>query len=296
MTIEQLYCLVKIAETQSFSLAAQELYMSQQNLSSIVARLEEAFNCKIFKRSPRQITLTEQGQLLLPKIEALLSQYEDCLSTFCQERTTIRLIVSSPLTVENFCSFYDEVSKYNLRLSVVEDNSPQRIIEKIINKEARFGLVMLYHPLETEWDKALQVVKFYDAPLNFIVPSDHPLAKRMSIPFQECLHYPLILDNDQIVRDNILQYNLKRLNLSEPYTIVAEVNLLSNIIEMVRRGHGFGFAAITADADQLAQWGLTYIPIADVPHAQASLIYHKDTLLSADDRLLLKYLKKYFAK
>ena len=63
---------------------------------------------------------------------------------------------------------------------------------------------------------------------------------------------------------------------------------------MVRHGHGFGFAAITADKDQLAQRGLTFLPITDLPHAQASLIYHKDTLLSADDRLLLKYLKKYF--
>ncbi len=44
MMIEQLYCLVKVAKLQSFSLAAQDLYMSQQNLSGIVARLEEAFN------------------------------------------------------------------------------------------------------------------------------------------------------------------------------------------------------------------------------------------------------------
>ena len=296
MMIEQLYCLVKVAKLQSFSLAAQDLYMSQQNLSGIVARLEEAFNCKIFKRSRKQITLTEQGKIVLPTIEALLAQYEDCLNTFSPERTVIRLLVSSPLTVENFCRFYDEISRHDLQLSVTEDNAPQSIIAKIISKEARFGLVMLYHPLETPWDKALEVVKFFEAPLHFIVPADHPLAHQAGITFKECLRYPLILDNDHIAQENIIQYNMKRLKLKEPYTVVAEVNLLSNIIEMVRHHHGFGFAASVVGEAQLAQWDLKLIPITDVLPAQASLLYHKDTLLNADDRLLLGYLKKYFSK
>ena len=295
MNIEQLYYLKAIERTQSFSLAAQALYTSQQNLSNIVSRLEKRLNCKIFVRSKKGITLTPCGEVLMPKIDALLSQYEDLLAAFNDAHSEIRLIISSILTFDHFCDFFDVISRQSFAITITEDNSPENILDKVRERAARFGLIMLYHPLRSQLLQELCVVKYYDAPVGFLVPASHPLADRETVTFAECLQYPLVLDNENIVKNNILQYNLTQKKLSCPYTITAEVNI-SKLMAMIAHDHGCGFAAEKKNqAAYLEEQGLCLIPISDIPHAQASLIYRRDTLIGDHDRQLMAYLKRYFA-
>lgn len=295
MNIEQLYYLKMVERTQSFSLAAQALYTSQQNLSNIVSRLEKKLNCKIFVRSKKGITLTPCGQVLMPKIDALLSQYEDLLAAFNDDHSEIKLVISSILTFDRFYDFFEVISRQSFAISISEDNSPENIIEKVRTKEARFGLIMLYHPLQPQLTQELCVVKFYDAPVGFIVPQAHPLAERETVTFAECLKYPLVIDNENIVKNNILQYNLNQKKLAEHYTITAEVNI-NKLIAMIAHEYGCGFAVEKKNQEAyLSELGLCLIPISDIPHAQASLIYRKDTLIGDHDRQLMAYLRSYFA-
>ena len=51
MRIEHLIYLQEIVKKKSFTNAAEALYISQQSLSEIVAKIEEQFHFKIFNRS-----------------------------------------------------------------------------------------------------------------------------------------------------------------------------------------------------------------------------------------------------
>lgn len=53
-----------VANTGNISKAAKELYISQPAISKSIQKLEESIGCKLFTRSSRGVTLTEEGELL----------------------------------------------------------------------------------------------------------------------------------------------------------------------------------------------------------------------------------------
>lgn len=53
-----------VANTGNISKAAKELYISQPAISKSIQKLEDGIGCKLFARSSRGVTLTEEGELL----------------------------------------------------------------------------------------------------------------------------------------------------------------------------------------------------------------------------------------
>ncbi|WP_294148697.1 LysR family transcriptional regulator [uncultured Clostridium sp.] len=76
MNFVDLQCFLAAAEEMSFTRAAVRLYMSQQALSSHIAKLETYYETKLFDRQP-PLTLTETGKALLPYAEKILNQGEE---------------------------------------------------------------------------------------------------------------------------------------------------------------------------------------------------------------------------
>lgn len=80
----ELYRVFKeVAETGNISEAAKNLYISQSAVSQSVKQLETALQARLFARSPRGVSLTEEGRMLYPYIRGalgLISTGEDKLS------------------------------------------------------------------------------------------------------------------------------------------------------------------------------------------------------------------------
>lgn len=63
----------------SFTLAAEELCISKGAISYQIRRLEEVLQCSLFKRSVRQVYLTDSGQMLLHTTRHLFNELGDTL-------------------------------------------------------------------------------------------------------------------------------------------------------------------------------------------------------------------------
>lgn len=60
-----LRCFVAVAETQSFTHAAERLHMTQPSLSIQVSQLEKRLGCQLFERTTREVVITPAGRRLL---------------------------------------------------------------------------------------------------------------------------------------------------------------------------------------------------------------------------------------
>ncbi len=76
MNIKQLRFAYAIARTESFSLAAEECFVTQPTLSNAIAQLEDELKNKLFERTTRSVQLTPFGQYMMPKIEKALHELE----------------------------------------------------------------------------------------------------------------------------------------------------------------------------------------------------------------------------
>ena len=80
MELRHLRYFVSVARALSFTKAATELRIAQPALSRQVQDLEEEIGVELFRRSPRGVTLTAEGELLLEEAEVLLRQAESTIA------------------------------------------------------------------------------------------------------------------------------------------------------------------------------------------------------------------------
>lgn len=240
MKIEQLYYLKKIVETGSFTLAAEQSFISQQSLSEAVARIEREYNFKIFIRSRKGVRLTEQGEKFMQDVDVLLAQYEYIRRTYGDGQPKQLRICASFVATE-LC-WQETIVAFNKRypevaLKIYERSDLNQILQDV--NELRYDLALMAIPCEL-WKNLKQFnnVKvdtlLYD---NFclLVAPEHPFAQKKSITLAECLKEPLILENNHLVKNYILDYYIERYQLTKNYHVMMEVNGPSNSNSLLKK-------------------------------------------------------------
>ena len=76
MNIEHLRLFVRIAATHNISLAGKELGLSAPVASMHIGKLEKSIGARLVHRTTRKVSLTEEGEALLPYAEEILSSVD----------------------------------------------------------------------------------------------------------------------------------------------------------------------------------------------------------------------------
>lgn len=87
MELKQLEHFLKVVETGNFSLAAEELYISQSSFSKQIIALEKELGCTLFDRSKRKIALTPAGEALVDHARTLVQISQAMLSDLAQYKS-----------------------------------------------------------------------------------------------------------------------------------------------------------------------------------------------------------------
>ena len=97
MNIQHMKFAVEVANTRSISKAAENLYTSQPNLSRAIKTLESELKIKIFKRSPKGLETTIDGEEFLLYAKNALAQIKRIESIYeTRNEKKLRLSVSVP--------------------------------------------------------------------------------------------------------------------------------------------------------------------------------------------------------
>ncbi|WFT83694.1 LysR substrate-binding domain-containing protein [Methylobacterium sp. CB376] len=84
LDIDQLRSLVAIAETGSFTQAAERVHKTQSAVSMQMKRLEERIGREIFARAGRGVRLTDDGERLLDYARRIVWLQTECLARFAE--------------------------------------------------------------------------------------------------------------------------------------------------------------------------------------------------------------------
>lgn len=82
--------LAAIVDSGSFVGAGETLNMSQPGVSRAIARLEARLGIRLFDRTTRSVSLTDEGQRFYAQVMPLLSGLEEAAATAAQGRTAVR--------------------------------------------------------------------------------------------------------------------------------------------------------------------------------------------------------------
>lgn len=90
MNTERLYEFLVLSQTESYSKAAEILYISQPVLSLHIQEMEKELNTKLLQRDTHKVTLTRAGFLLSQRAPGLIDK--------CRSAANIRQLSALPLT------------------------------------------------------------------------------------------------------------------------------------------------------------------------------------------------------
>ena len=117
--IEELRVFVAVADLRGFAQAGRRLSISPAQVSKLIARLEDRLNSRLFNRTTRDVSLTDEGRALHARARVLVEEY-DQLERSAQETAKPRglLKVSAPIsfgmqlgpTLLDFASTYPDVA------------------------------------------------------------------------------------------------------------------------------------------------------------------------------------------
>ncbi|HEU4986496.1 MAG TPA: LysR substrate-binding domain-containing protein [Rhizobiaceae bacterium] len=89
LTVRQLQYFQALAETRHFGRAAALAGVSQPALSAQIAEMEARLACRLFERGKGKVQLTEEGRMLLPRIEKILADISDLEAVARRGRGTL---------------------------------------------------------------------------------------------------------------------------------------------------------------------------------------------------------------
>jgi DNA-binding transcriptional LysR family regulator len=172
---------VTVAEDLHFTRAAARLYVAQQALSRDVRRLERELGAELFVRSTRQVTLTADGERLLPYARRVLQAQDDLLAAFGQARPLLvdlnsPGLVTGRLVLERARRLAPELELMARYESGLTGAAAELLAGRLDASFGRFAGL----PPALRAGLGHQPVRY--EPMAVVLPEDHPLAPLPEVP------------------------------------------------------------------------------------------------------------------
>ncbi|MET9763049.1 LysR family transcriptional regulator [Streptomyces sp. NPDC006372] len=172
---------VTVAEELHFTRAAVRLHVAQQALSRDVRRLERELGAELFVRTTRQVTLTPDGERLLPYARRVLQAQEELLAAFDQARPLL-VDLNSPglVTPRRVLHRARELAPGHELMARYESGLTGAAGELLAGRlDASFGR---FAGLDPALRAGLDHEPVRYEPMAVVLPENHPLAALDQVP------------------------------------------------------------------------------------------------------------------
>ena len=144
MDFNQLKYIVEVVETGSISKAANNLFISQPNLSNQIISLENEIGKEIFYRNNRGVTLTSYGVEVYHYAKSLVKQFEIVENKLLTKSNHHKIKISSfGSEVINF-QFFEVCKNYNSENYEFEltESGLENSIKKVMQRDSDIGIIV----------------------------------------------------------------------------------------------------------------------------------------------------------
>ncbi|MBE8591938.1 LysR family transcriptional regulator [Pseudomonas sp. MAFF 301449] len=233
MELRHLRYFSALAETLSFTRAADRTHVSQSTLSHQIKQLEGELGVRLFDRVGKRVIITEAGDNLLSQISPALRQIDVAVNSLSTPagsmmgniRIGATYSFNTRLVPQCIASFLAPNPAIRV---VAEELSQAKIVERLESEDLDLGIA--YRPQGTHdlWFEPL-----YNEEMVLVVRDDHPLAKRKRVRMVE-LHNVRMALLPKIFSTRQQLDECFRACGAEPI-VVAEMNTIAPMIELIKR-------------------------------------------------------------
>jgi len=291
MQIESLKVFCDLAETESFTKAAQINNVTQSAVSQQISSLERLFKSLLIERSKKKFRLTREGQILydfskqiIQTFEALhskLQEIKDIISGTIRVATIYSIgLHDLPPYIKKFMKDYPTVNVH------VEYRRANQVYEDVQGNVVDLGLVA--YPSR---DSKLEIVPLRKDPLVLICHPTHPFAKAKSMKLKLIAGQKFIGFEPDIPTRKALDKILRENNV-EVQTVM-EFDNIETVKRAVEIDAGVAIVPLGTISQEISKQTLAAVHLDDGDfYRPIAAIYKKNKVLSPAMKQFLSILKE----
>jgi len=284
----QLTAFIAVADTSSFSLAAERLHLTQPAISKRIAVLEQMIGNSLFDRIGKRVILTEAGQILLPRAQKILREIDDTRTAIQNLSTSVagRVSLASshhiglhrlPPVLKAYSGLYPRVA---IDISFLDS---EQAYQQVMHGGIELAIVTL---APVEMDTIISRPVWNDQ-LFIMTSVDHALTRLHDVSLKDLLDYPAILPAANTFTRQLVE------NIFKDHKIRLEVEMSTNYLETIRMMVSVGMAWSILPLTMLDD-SLRILPIEDMRLVRKlGYIYHRDHTLSNAARAFISILDRH---
>lgn len=281
-----------IAETGNITKAADRLFISQPAISKSLHQLEASLNTRLFSRSSKGVTLTEEGTLLYKHLKRAFNEIskgeEELEQSLSLGLGTIRISVSSTLCKYVLLPYLKGFIKENPHIKInIECNSTTHSLAILRDGKSDIGLIG-----KTEHQRDLNFYSLGNVNYIFIATKEYldNLRSRGANSLKDIfsLANVMLLDTENISRQHIDNYfSANNIELNN----VLEVNNMDLLIDFAKIG--MGIACVISDFVQsdIKKGIVTELKLqVPIKYREIGFAYCRNAVISSSMQKFISYL------
>ena len=274
-----------VAETRSFSRAAEKLFITQPAISKRIATLEYSLDCQLFDRLGKNVQLTQAGEALIPSYQRIVAEITESRRII----STLRSQVSGhlkfgtshhiglhrlPPILKQYTNQYPQVE---LDIRFMDSEQAAALILK---GDIELALITLPDDIENH----LSTIPIWTDTMYCVVANDHALAKQKNVTIKQLSEHGVLLQAQSTHTRDIIDQALK---LNTSIKIIMESNYLETIKAMIQNGLGWGVLPESMIDDSLHSLKIKGVKM----ERHLGVLLHDSRTLSSSANALLQSLK-----
>ena len=294
MSDRRLQVFYSVARHLSFTKAAEALHMTQPAVTFQVRQLEEQFNTRLFDRTHNRINLTEAGDRVYhyaKQIFELYARMEGEIRELTGEVSGVVIIGASTTIAEYMLpsllgAFKRKFPDVIIRLRVSNTGG---IVAMVEDNEIDLGVVEAPVP-----NKSLVVEVCRIDQLVAVLPPEHELAGRASLPVADVLKFPFIAREEgsgtrEVTFDYLRGAGLDPADL----TVVMELGSPESIKGAIEAGMGISILSRSTIGKELELRTLTCVELEPPLERPFSFVHQKQKFRVRAIEELLDFTRAY---
>ena len=277
------------AETGSFSKAAEALSYTPSGVNQLVTALEKELGFPVFRRNTKGVTLTENGEMLLPAVREFLRQ-EDRIFELSAEMNG--LLIGS-VTIAAYSSiathwlpavisaFQQDYPQIRIRLM---EGIWQEVSKWLDDRAADIGFFSYQEGMPYEW------IPLAEDPMLALLPKDHPLAGAEAYPLKECAHDRFIMPALGCDDDVTALFAKNGIVPNVQFTTLESFSVMSMVEQ------GLGMSVMNQLITEKRICDVAKLPIDPPSQITLGIALHSKADISPAVRMFLKYAVRMLTK
>jgi LysR family cyn operon transcriptional activator len=292
MELRHLRYFLAVADTRSFTRAAERLNVTQPTLSHQIKQLESRVGTILFERSTKEIELTAAGQLFKPYCERIIKEIESSALAISEleglMRGTLRMAVfhsfSHSMLPPILCEFALRYPGVHVTARLV----PRADMERdLLNAELDFAVAYI-----ADDNDQIAADRLFDEELVLVVGSKHTHAGRQLMPMRELAKLPLVLLTPEFGARQFVDRFFAGNGL-RPH-VMLEMNAIEPILATIRNS---GLASVLSAGAIVDTGGLQIVRLIEpVPKRTVGILWRRNGHRSAAALRMAEIIKAAYGK